>query len=55
MSFYDDYVADGLYCQCCGAYIGDEPGYPQFCDGCKPKPGCEFVPNTCEREQGSGE
>jgi hypothetical protein len=38
MSFYDDYVADGLCCQCCGAYIGDEPGYPQFCYGCKPKP-----------------
>ena len=37
MSFYDDYVADGLCCQSCGAYIGDEPGYPRFCFGCDPE------------------
>jgi hypothetical protein len=38
MSFYDDYVADGACCQCCGAYMGSEPGYARICDGCKPKP-----------------
>lgn len=37
MSFYDDYVADGLCCQSCGTFIGDEPGYPQFCWGCDPE------------------
>lgn len=35
MSFYEDYVADGLCCNVCGAYIdGEEPGYPRTCDGC---------------------
>lgn len=29
MSFYEDYVEDGLCCQYCGAYIdGDEPRLP---------------------------
>ena len=37
MSFYDDYVADGLCCQSCGTFIGNEPGYPQFCFGCDPE------------------
>lgn len=37
MSYFDDYVADGLCCQSCGAYIGDEPGYPRFCFGCDPE------------------
>lgn len=35
MSFYDDYVAEGLCCQSCGAFLGDEPGYPRFCAGCE--------------------
>lgn len=35
MSFFNDYVADGLCCQVCGAYIdGDEPGFPRTCDDC---------------------
>ena len=35
MSYYEDYVADGLCCQVCGAYIDDdEPGYPRTCDEC---------------------
>ncbi len=35
MSYYDDYVADGLCCNVCGAYIdGDEPGYPRTCPEC---------------------
>lgn len=35
MSFYDDYVEDGLCCNVCGAYIdGEEPGFPRTCDDC---------------------
>lgn len=35
MSYYDDYVADGLCCQVCGAYIdGEEPGHPRTCEDC---------------------
>ena len=35
MSFYEDYVADGLCCNVCGSYIdGEEPGYPRTCDDC---------------------
>lgn len=35
MSFFDDYVADGLCCNVCGAYIdGEEPGYPRTCEDC---------------------
>lgn len=35
MSYFDDYVADGLCCNVCGAYIdGEEPGYPRTCDDC---------------------
>ena len=31
MSYFDDYIADGLCCNVCGAYIdGDEPGYPRI-------------------------
>lgn len=37
MSFFDDYVADGLCCQSCGALLdGDEPGFARFCPGCDP-------------------
>jgi hypothetical protein len=44
MSYYDDYVAEGLCCECCGAYLdGTEPGFSRLCDGCRapvkqPKP-----------------
>ena len=35
MSYFDDYIADGLCCQICGAYIdGEEPGFPRTCDEC---------------------
>lgn len=35
MSFYEDYVADGLMCMYCGTHIdGEEPGYPRSC-GCE--------------------
>lgn len=35
MSYFDDYIADGLCCNVCGAYIdGDEPGYPRTCEDC---------------------
>ena len=35
MSFYDDYVADGLCCSSCGEMIsGDEPGFARLCAGC---------------------
>ena len=37
MSFFDDYVAEGLCCQSCGTLIGDEPGFARFCDGCDPE------------------
>lgn len=36
MSFYDDYIADGLCCQCCGVYLdGSEPGHPRSCSHCR--------------------
>jgi hypothetical protein len=35
MSYFDDYVADGLCCSVCGEYIdGEEPGYPRTCKNC---------------------
>lgn len=35
MSFYDDYVADGLCCMVCGELIDEEePGYPRKCADC---------------------
>jgi hypothetical protein len=42
MSYFDDYVADGLCCEQCGEFMGgDEPGYVRVCAGCastaKPK------------------
>ena len=53
MSFYDDYVADGLCCQSCGCFIGglngDEPGFPQFCRGCEPAR--EMVPRPKKRRR----
>lgn len=36
MSFYEDYVADGSHCQCCGVYLGKAPGYPRSCRHCEP-------------------
>ena len=38
MSFYEDYVADGLCCQTCGEVIdGKEPGFPRVCSSCSDK------------------
>lgn len=35
MSYFDDYVADGLCCQVCGQVIDmDEPGYTRTCEFC---------------------
>lgn len=35
MSYFEDYIEDGLCCQICGAYINDdEAGYPRTCDDC---------------------
>lgn len=31
----DDIIA-GVFCQECGAYIGEEVGYPRSCDDCSP-------------------
>ena len=39
MSFYDDYVAEGLCCEVCGALIdADEPGFARRCAGCADRP-----------------
>ena len=36
MSYFDDYVADGLCCERCGEFMGgDEPGYVRLCYGCE--------------------
>lgn len=35
MSYFDDYVADGLCCEICGEVIDmQEPGYPRVCKQC---------------------
>lgn len=38
MSFFEDYVEDGLCCATCGTFIGfDGPGFVQYCcDACEP-------------------
>jgi hypothetical protein len=39
VSYYDDYIADGCCCECCGAYLdGGEQGFARRCDGCKEPP-----------------
>ncbi len=36
MSYYEDFVADGLMCQSCGVLIDEtEPGYPRKCKDCE--------------------
>ncbi|PYJ10803.1 MAG: hypothetical protein DMF06_05200 [Verrucomicrobia bacterium] len=36
MSFYDDYVADGLCCESCGVLISlNEVGYSRRCVACE--------------------
>lgn len=34
MSFYEDYVAEGSHCMCCGVFIGGDCGYPRECADC---------------------
>ena len=34
MSFYEDYVADGSCCMCCGVFIGEDSGFPRACSDC---------------------
>lgn len=39
MSYYDDYVAEGLCCESCGGLLdGSEPGFSRLCDGCRSQP-----------------
>ena len=36
MSYFDDYVADGMCCEGCGEFLGgDEPGFVRRCGGCQ--------------------
>ena len=38
MSYFEDYIEDGLCCEACGAYLdGSEPGFVRYCTGCEPK------------------
>lgn len=35
MSYFEDYVQDGLCCEVCGGFLGgDEPGFVRRCGGC---------------------
>ena len=35
MSYFEDYVQDGLCCEGCGEFMGgDEPGFVRRCAGC---------------------
>jgi hypothetical protein len=39
VSYFDDYIADGLCCESCGGMIdSDEPGFVRLCAGCQPRP-----------------
>lgn len=35
MGEYAEMVLEGLVCQYCGEYMGDDPGYPQTCNDCQ--------------------
>ncbi len=38
MSYFEDYIEDGLCCEGCGAYLGgSEPGFVRRCAGCEPQ------------------
>lgn len=38
MSYFEDYIEDGLCCEGCGAFMdGSEPGFIRQCEGCRPK------------------
>lgn len=35
MSYFEDYIEDGLCCERCGGFIdGDEPGFIRVCEAC---------------------
>lgn len=34
MSEMVDDILEGVFCQHCGVYLGDEVGYPRSCDSC---------------------
>ena len=37
MSYFEDYIEDGLCCESCGAFIdGSEAGFVRRCAGCAP-------------------
>jgi hypothetical protein len=37
MSYFEDYVEDGLCCESCGEFLGGgEPGFVRRCAGCEP-------------------
>ncbi len=38
MSYFEDYIQDGLCCESCGAYLGDEAGFVRRCAGCERTP-----------------
>ena len=35
MGEISDMMIGGEYCQCCGAFIGDDVGYPRYCSDCE--------------------
>lgn len=38
MSYFEDYIEDGLCCEACGSFLdGSEPGFVRYCAGCEPK------------------
>lgn len=38
MSYFEDYVEDGLCCEGCGEFLGgDEPGFIRRCSACERK------------------
>ena len=44
MSYFEDYIEDGLCCEGCGAYLdGGEPGFVRYCAGCETHPDCDKV------------
>lgn len=32
---FEELIAQGVYCESCGCYTGQEPGHPVKCDRCK--------------------
>ena len=41
-----DMMIGGALCETCGAYVGDEVGYPRKCRSCKPKKERKSKPKT---------